>query len=71
MSAATWVPIGAWIGAVLIALVVLGFCAYEITWKANRLRRDMARLQSDSAELALLGDRLREARERAGVAGLR
>jgi hypothetical protein len=71
MSAATWVPIGAWIGAVLIALVVLGFCAYEITWKANRLRRDMARLQSDSAELARRGDRLREARERAGVAGLR
>ncbi|HKC29056.1 MAG TPA: hypothetical protein VKB75_13675 [Jatrophihabitans sp.] len=63
-----WWPIGAWIAAVLIALVVLGFCAYEITWKADRLRRDMARLQARSAELGALGVRLREARERAGAA---
>lgn len=50
-----WIPIGAWAGAALIALVVLGFCAYEIAWKSKRLRADLQRL----AELATQSQELR------------
>jgi hypothetical protein len=45
------IPLFAWVGAVVVALVVLGFCAYEIVWKANRLRADLARLQAVQGEL--------------------
>jgi hypothetical protein len=37
-----WVAIGAWIGALAFAVVILGFCAYEVYWKARRLRGDLA-----------------------------
>ena len=55
----TWsssIPIFAWAGAVVLALVVLGFGAYELTWKANRLRADLARLEALQTQL----DRLRD-----------
>ena len=41
-----WVVGGAWIGAGVLALLVLGFCAYELSWKARRLRREGARMQA-------------------------
>jgi len=47
-----WVPIGAWIAAAVIAVVVLGYCAFEIRWKARRLQRDLARLTTVQATLA-------------------
>ena len=31
-----WIPIAAWIAALVVALVLLGYCAYEIAWKAKR-----------------------------------
>lgn len=37
-----WVVIGAWIGVLVFAAVIIGFCAYELIWKARRLRRDLA-----------------------------
>ena len=40
-----WVVGGVWIGAGVLALLVLGFCAYELSWKARRLRREGARMQ--------------------------
>jgi type VI protein secretion system component VasK len=43
------VPLVAWIAALAIAVVVLAFCGYEVTWKARRLRRDVARLRELSA----------------------
>ena len=49
-----WVPIGAWIAAAVIAVVVLGYCAFEIRWKARRLQRDLARLTTVQATLAAL-----------------
>lgn len=58
MRVSIWLPIAAWGAAALIAVVVLGFCAYEITWKANRLRRDLRNLQSAADELAELRSRL-------------
>jgi hypothetical protein len=66
-----WVPIGAWCGAALLTAVVLGFGAYEVAWKANRLRADLRRLQARADELAALQLRLAEAQERLGAAGLR
>ena len=52
VAGVTWIAIAAWIGAGVLALVVLGFCAYELMWKANRLRADLARLTALSGELA-------------------
>jgi len=55
----SWIPLLAWLAAVVIASVVLGFCAHEITWKARRLLRELrwlrvlgdgfSRLQGDVA----------------------
>jgi outer membrane murein-binding lipoprotein Lpp len=63
-----WVVIGAWIGAAVVAALVLGFCAYEVTWKANRLRRDTLRLQSVSDQLTELRSELAAAQQRAAAA---
>jgi hypothetical protein len=60
----TWVPIAAWGAAAFIALAVLGFCAYEIMWKARRLERDLGRLQTMTGELADLQSRLALAQQR-------
>jgi hypothetical protein len=48
-----WVPWVAWAGVVVLAAVVLGFCAYEVAWKARRLQRDLG-------ALIALGARARE-----------
>lgn len=68
-----WVPVAAWIAAVVIAAVVLGFCAYELRWKAGRLRADLARLGDTSARLSAvqaqagaLAQELASARARGG-----
>jgi hypothetical protein len=45
-----WVALFAWIGVVVFAVVILGFCAFELVWKARRLSRDLA-------TLAALGER--------------
>lgn len=60
----TWLPIAAWGAAALIALVVLGACAYEIAWKTNRLRRDLRNLEHDADELAELRSSLNAAQRR-------
>jgi hypothetical protein len=66
-----WIPIAAWGAAVLVALVVLGFCGYEIIWKARRLQRDLGRLHEVSDQLVVLRSRLAETQDRAAAAGLR
>ncbi len=66
-----WVPIAAWIAAAAIALVVLGFCAYEITWKTKRLRGDLAEAKTDVARLQQLQAGLQQAQERIAAAGQR
>jgi hypothetical protein len=66
-----WVPIAAWGGAVLVAAVVLGFCAYEISWKADRLRRDLRKLQARADELTVLRGELSAVQERVSAAGMR
>jgi hypothetical protein len=65
------IPIVAWAAAALVALVVLGFCAYEIIWKANRLRRDVARLQVTADQLTELRVGLAAVQQRATAARTR
>jgi hypothetical protein len=66
-----WVPIAAWAAAVVVAAVVLGFCAYEISWKAKRLQRDLRGLHEVTGQLADLRARLTETQDRVAAAGLR
>ena len=66
-----WLPIAAWCFAAVLALVVLGFCGYEISWKANRLQRDLRRLQGLTDQLVELRGQLTEAQQRVAAAGQR
>lgn len=67
---AVWV----WVGALVLAVVVLAFCAYEIVWKVKRLGRDVEDLQQVAGRLTALQDGVARAqgsvsviaRERAG-----
>lgn len=63
-----WVVAAAWGAAVALALVVLGFAAYEISWKSARLRRDTARLGERQAELTAVQADLLIAQQRVGAA---
>ena len=65
------VPVVAWIAAAVVAVVVLGFCAYEIIWKTNRLRRDVARLEGAADQLTELRDGLAAAAQRAAAVRMR
>ncbi|HEX2902910.1 MAG TPA: hypothetical protein VHO01_05585 [Jatrophihabitans sp.] len=61
-----WLVAGAWLLAVLFALVLFGFAGYELAWKTRRLNADKARLDQVVAELHGLTGQLQEAAERAG-----
>jgi outer membrane murein-binding lipoprotein Lpp len=65
------IPIVAWAAAAAVAVVVLGFCAYEIIWKTNRLRRDVANLQVAADQLTELRDGLAAVQQRAAAARTR
>jgi hypothetical protein len=65
------IPVVAWAAAGAVALVLLGFCAYEVIWKTNRLRRDIAELQGVADQLTELRDGLAAAQQRAAAARLR
>jgi hypothetical protein len=60
----SWIVVAAWAGAVVLAGVVLGFCAYEISWKSARLRSDLARLQATQGEAMTLRTQLTDVAER-------
>jgi hypothetical protein len=51
-----WIPLGAWIAAFAIGVVVLGFCGYEIAWKSRRLQGDLRDLGALAAQLTALRD---------------
>jgi outer membrane murein-binding lipoprotein Lpp len=65
------IPVIAWAAAAVVAVIVLGFCAYEIIWKANRLRRDVTQLQVATEQLAELRAGLAAAQQRAAAARTR
>ena len=66
-----WVPIGAWAAAAAVAIVVLGFCAYELTWKTKRLRGDLRRLQALADDTERLRIKLAATQQRIAATGLR
>jgi hypothetical protein len=59
-----WIVVGGWAFAVVLALVVLGFAGYEISWKTRRLAAERARLEQLAAELARTGAQLQAAADR-------
>ena len=59
-----WIVVGAWVFAVVFALVVLGFAGYELRWKTRRLATERARLEQLTAELAAVATQLRTAADR-------
>ncbi len=65
-----WIPIAAWIVAVVAALVVLGFCVYEIGGKTKRLRADLGELTAVANRLQGLRGQLAEAQQRLAASGL-
>jgi outer membrane murein-binding lipoprotein Lpp len=66
-----WIPLLVWLGAVVFALVVLGFCAYEIVWKARRLQSDVQRLMALGVALQELQGDVVAAQQRLARAGVR
>jgi outer membrane murein-binding lipoprotein Lpp len=66
-----WVSVGAWIAAAVVAVVVLGYCAYEITWKTKRLQADLRKLQDVNDQLAQLQTQIAATQQRVAATGLR
>lgn len=66
-----WIPIGAWAAAAVVALVVLGFCAYEVAWKSKRLRADLRQLSELAAQAHDVRAQLAAAQQRIAATGLR
>lgn len=59
----------AWVFATVAAVVVLGFCTYELHWKAERLHGDAERLQRSVSELEALQRRLLDVQQRIASRG--
>ena len=62
-----WLVAGAWLFAVLFAIVLLGFAGYELVWKARRLAADRAKLETTAAGLAELAAQLQATADRAAA----
>jgi len=60
----SWLVGLAWGTAVLVAVVVLGACGYELAWKSKRLSKDLRDLLTMRDELASLQQRLAAAQRR-------
>jgi hypothetical protein len=60
----SWLVGLAWGMAVLVAVVVLGACGYELAWKSKRLSKDLRDLLTMRDELASLQQRLAAAQRR-------
>jgi hypothetical protein len=63
-----WIPIGAWLGAVVLAVLVLGFLAYEVTWKSSRLVGELNRLGEVGQQLQDVQVQVAAAQERLAAA---
>jgi hypothetical protein len=55
----------AWVFAIVAALIILGFCAYELTWKLRRLRTDAEKLERTVDALGALQVQLTTLQQRA------
>jgi outer membrane murein-binding lipoprotein Lpp len=65
-----WIPIIAWLAAAVVAVVVLGFCAYELRWKVRRVRTDLGQLLADAETLDQLRDGIADAQLRFARTGV-
>jgi len=61
----------AWLAAVVLAAVLLGFCAYEIRWKTRRLNRDLGHLHDLGEGLSRLQGDAAAVQQRLARTGLR
>lgn len=59
-----WIVGGAWLFAVLVAVVVLGFALYELIWKTRRLSTERASLERLVLELTAVSEQLRTSADR-------
>ncbi|MGI8666223.1 MAG: hypothetical protein ACR2N4_09360 [Jatrophihabitans sp.] len=59
-----WLVVGAWVFAVLFAVVLLGFAAYELSWKSRRLLADRARLEQLVGQLGEVAGQLQAGADR-------
>jgi hypothetical protein len=60
----SWIPLFAALGVLVIAAVVLGYCAHEIAWRSRRLQRDVQQLRELGDGFATLQGRLAAAQQR-------
>jgi HAMP domain-containing protein len=60
-----WIALIAWLAAVVVAIVVLGFCGYELIWKARRVKADLRRLGELGDRVEALQAELMTAQQRA------
>ena len=60
----SWLVGLAWGIAVLVAVVVLGTCWYELAWKSKRLSMDLRDLLTTRDDLSSLQQRLAAAQRR-------
>jgi hypothetical protein len=60
-----WIVVGAWLFAVALGLVLLGFTGYELSWKSRRLETERAKLDRLLHQLDLTGADLQDSTERA------
>ncbi|SDJ22604.1 hypothetical protein SAMN05444157_2356 [Frankineae bacterium MT45] len=56
-----------WLGVILFAVVVLGFCGYEVHWKLSRLNGDLERLAGLGEQLTQLQGDFAATAERASA----
>ena len=63
-----WPVVAAWGAALLVGIVILLFCTYELRWKAARLQRDQARLHDVVGQLGAVAQELATAQTRLDAA---
>jgi hypothetical protein len=66
-----WIVVGAWAFAVVLAIVLLGFGTYELSWKLRRLRTDQRRLEGVIEQLRGIAADLETAADRASTSSSR
>lgn len=61
--------IGWWVfgGAVVFAMVALGYCTYEVLWRVRRLQRDVTALAGLAPDVAAVQRRLRIVTDRSSA----
>lgn len=65
-----WIAWAAWIAAAVLAMVVLGYCAYDVLGKSKRFRRELDRLTDLTGRLKALQADLVATQRRAAESAL-